>query len=150
VEPEATIIRLHDFLRREFKRGYEQVHVTDAERALRMRYDQFRDECYILMESGVCRFSGAVFWKFDAGAPTPGNIKQLVGIPMPRERRAGNYEPSAIDELGLAISRLGVEKVAEQNDIDLRKYAHLDNGRKRMTVGNILRARQKRGVMVVL
>lgn len=146
---ESTAVRLHDFLRREFKRGYEQVHVSDAERALRMRADQFRDECYALMEAGVCKFSGAVFWNFNAKAPTP-SVKALTAPPMPPGRKPARYQPRAVDDLGIVISQIGIEKVAEINGIDLGRYGHLDNGRRRMVVGNILRARQRKGEPVQL
>jgi len=66
--------------------------------------------------------------------------------------RDGRPSRGVNDAIGRALDgdEIALEQVCDENGIDFGKYSHLNPGMKRMAVGNILRARIKRGERVTV
>lgn len=131
----------------------EQVRISDLELKLKRKVSE--DEIWAWHQSGVFMSTGSVIYNYKRNATTPADIGprqlsdlELAAKKLPKQRLPRKAQPVAIDDFGIKLSRSGIEIVAQLNEIDLSQYAHLDNGRRRMVVGNILRARNKRGIEV--
>jgi len=48
------------------------------------------------------------------------------------------------------INEVFIQKVAMDNKIEISKWKHLRNGHRRMLLGNVLRAKLKRGERVII
>lgn len=132
----------------------EQIRVRDLEIALKRTI--IEDELWAWHNAGVFMTTLSVIYNYKRDVPPPAEITrrepsdlELAAQKLPNRRLPRKVQPVAIDDFGVKLSRIGTELVARLNGIDIAQYAHLDNGRRRMVVGNILRAKHKRGISIV-
>lgn len=63
----------------------------------------------------------------------------------------GDELAAALTEaVGTPVSKEAVVEIAKQNGIDANRWAHLNPGQQRMNLGNVLRAKARRGKQVVI
>jgi hypothetical protein len=137
-----------------FTKGVEQVRVADLELAARIPLDE--DTLWAYHNAGVFKYNYSLIYDYDRKASPPAVIAPRVESDLQRRaaqikserRRVG--KPQAVDDIGAKLCALGYQRAAALNGIDLSKYAHLDNGRRTMTINNILRARHRKGEEVKL
>jgi hypothetical protein len=137
-----------------FTKGVEQIRVADLELAIRQPLDE--DTLWAWHIAGVFKHNYTLIYNYDRKASPPVAVVpreasdlQLAAARIKAARpRVG--KPQAVDSIGVQLCALGYQRAAELNGIDVSKYAHLDNGRRTMTVNNILRARHRKGEPVYL
>ena len=148
------MINLMPALAKLFTQKVEQVRVSDLQLAVRQPLDD--DLLWSYHNAGVFKYNYAMIYDFNPKASPPdvvvpreeSDLQRRASVIKASRRRAG--KPTAVDELGAKLCLIGFQRAAALNGIDLAKYAHLDNGRRQMTVNNILRARHRKGEEVHL
>ena len=130
-----------------FKGRIEQVRVDDLHRAVGRTLSD--DELWSYHHAGVFKYNYSMIYDFNRKAAAPGAITARAKsdleiaanqIKAVKEKRVKKARP--------VVGREKASALAAQNGIDIAKYAHLDNGRLAMTVNNLLRGREKKGLPV--
>ena len=147
-------IDLRPALNQLFTKGVEQIRVSDLELALRQPLDE--DTLWAYHNANVFKYNYSLVYDYDRKASPPvvvvpreeSDLQRRASQIKSARRRVG--KPTAVDDIGTQLCALGYQRAAALNGIDVSKYAHLDNGRRTMTINNILRARHRKGEVVDL
>ena len=121
----------------------EQVRPSDLEIAVKRKISD--DEHWAYHNAGVYKFNYSMIYSYNRKAVPPDTItaRELTDL----EQRA-KIKPQRAKKSRPVVGREKATALAAQNGIDIAKYAHLDNGRLAMTVNNLLRGREKKGLPV--
>lgn len=134
-------------LKKLFVGKVEQVRVADLELAAKRSISD--DELWSYHHAKVFKYNYSLVYDFNPRAAAPETItaRELTDLEIAagkikkvKEKRVAKTKPKVGREKATALAAL--------NGIDVGRYEHLDNGRLAMTINNLLRGREKKGLEV--